>query len=142
MTRDIKINQIKKFWDVTSRWYFFPILYLILVIIVSLYWVLSGLDYIENIFSDTIFIFIFLPAIGLLYSLSIFKVDLDPLQAGVSISIIFFIFLMASIIHIRNQKINYNGILKWLIIILFLIIILVFVGAAAWSYFIPHIGAL
>jgi len=121
------------FWKLAIKWYFFPVLYIILAILFTLISLIKeskGLNDFEELGGIFLMTLYFLPN-GLILLIEGFgsyvrgKVDQDFFLV---FPIAFHIFWIASVGVIQFFKIKRDRIIRWLIITVFLAMILSFIG--------------
>lgn len=110
-------SQLDRFWDITSRWYFFPLLFILLGIFFVL---ITGGKPIAII--GVFMLLPFLP-LGLL---TIVGVEIG--KSADMVAVVFWGFVLYSMVKIIRDRIKKNIIHKKLIVILLLLIILAFAG--------------
>lgn len=131
-------SQLEWFWELTTKWWFFPVFYVFLTFLVTIIWKLKGHeDSFLGLFSalllvlpsGIIFILQFIRTFGIL---SPFNGTFDQFinAASMVAPLIFLPFMLLSIIRIAYYKIKKGKILKWLIITLLLYLTLSFVGCS------------
>jgi len=130
-------QELRGFWRIATKWYFFPLFYTILVLLLTVipFSIKSrSLSVHMEIFLETL---AFMPA-GLLVLLEFAGIDIDHLGIDFIrtenlvfiLPIFFFVFAIASIISIQYFKNRKGKILKWLIITLLLVMLLSFLGCS------------
>ena len=120
-------SQLHWFWKYTTKWWFFPVYYVVLVFLLSFLYMLDKKEILALL--GFAYILISMP-IGLLYLANIPKEGTYQVLSewdGSYIFILLFIVLFSIITYYKYKK---ETILKWLIITLFLLITLSFVGCA------------
>lgn len=119
------------FWKITSKWYFFPLFYILLVLIFSIIVTsregsYSDWDEVGGIFLMGLY---FLPS-GLFF----FIPELERFgEEGLYLIFpaVFHLFWIISVIVMQILKYKRNRILKWLVITLFILMVLSFAGCTA-----------
>lgn len=123
---DLKNNKTKLywFWDYTTRYWFFPLFYLVLALLASIIGVISG-DILAVV------LLYFMP-IGLLAWPSLFTgtKNVHKLFGGIGEDIVmpFFVIFVVGYALIIYQRYYLKKINKWLVILLILLILLAFLG--------------
>lgn len=150
-------KELHWFWQITTKWYFFPLLYVLMVLLLTIgeVWtlVLSDERYVINFtsFSGQFFyIFISFFPFGLLWFLQLFGLGLhfEIVGLGQSVSpfakyyytatyLIPFI-SMFLIVYFKRKK---NIVLKWLVISLLLFMFISFVGCSSKAFIGPTISS-
>ncbi|MBI2654905.1 hypothetical protein HYX06_00580 [Candidatus Woesearchaeota archaeon] len=124
-----KQEEANWFWKLTTKWWFFLVLYLFMsflsLIVITIYGVYDKSDPLK-IVGMFVVTLLFLMPLGFVYLLEI------PLNLGLFLGLIsIFIYhalIIGSIIAVPYFKHKENRILKWLIIFLFLVIVISFFG--------------
>lgn len=128
-----KNNKINRFWDITSEWWFFPSLHLILALIATIIrYRLYGVQY----FMKSLFeIIVGLPFGFLNFPLIISFIGNKDILNDIFglVTWIFYPFQISSWIVIYYFKYNKNRILKWVILLLLMLYIFAFIGCVAVS---------
>lgn len=125
-------RELHWFWKLTTKWWFFPILYLSLVltfsVITSIKSFTSGINsMLRNTLGTFLYTLILMPG-GLVYFLQKLIDPTNFTDVAISLSLIFHPFAILSIILIYYFRYKKKIILNWLILILLLLIILSFSG--------------
>ena len=120
------------FWNFATKWYFFPLLYLVPVLLTVILPLIMSKSIILDKEMSLILLKLVNEQVGLLSLLEL--VGIDPYKFGIDflgtenigniLSILFFVFAIASIISIQYYKNKKGKILKWLIITLLLVMLL------------------
>ena len=122
------VTDAKTFWEVTAKWYFFPIFYVLLVLLL-IFIKLKG-----NLFGEGAIFGYFIPVVVSMPSGLLYFIYFPPLSKyiteAIQLPLIFSFHAVSviSIILIQYFKIRRNKILKWLIITLLVLILLAFFG--------------
>ena len=117
------------FWGITTKWYFFPLFYLFLSIVIYI-----SRSYYNDVDKYKIFYYtLFFMPNGLFYFTYILTGQKTPDVVGLFFPDFYFGFLLILIIIMQFIRWinNKNIILRWLIIIVILIILLSFAGCVA-----------
>ena len=121
-----------RFWEFTSKWYFFPLFYLTLAILFIIISKLIGryLDVKDFVGIISLFLTVlYIMPSGLLFFLVLIGIkDRYLTVPALYFPILFHVFTVASIVVISYFKYKKHRILKWIIITLFLLFILSFIG--------------
>ena len=127
-TKKFYSNQyVHWFWNLTTKWWFFPIFYLFLVLLVTVIWKVKGTE--RTFLSTLALLLIYMPS-GLLVFLDKLRVltgDSLTITAGF-FPYFFHPVAIASLIVIQYYKYKKNKILKWLVLTLLFLLVLAFVG--------------
>lgn len=119
----MKKSKLDIFWNITSKWYFFPLLYLSLVVTL----ILSEPRNFEFMF----FIMYLMPN-GIFYFVNLLSGYQIENESMVFIfPLIYFLLIIISISIIQYYKFKRKIILKWLILSILLLILLTFSGCIA-----------
>lgn len=117
-------KELHKFWDLTSRRWFFMFFYLLLALILSVY---ANIKYRAP--APAFLGFILLMPVGLIYLLGLF--DNTEVSSFIFVCI-FYLLTVFSINYIHYLKAKKGIILKWLIITLILLMMASFAGCVAY----------
>lgn len=123
----MKKSKLDKFWEITSKWYFFPALYLILSFLIFIY--LRGYEDIEPI--KILLLTIYLVPNGVFYFIYLYTGNKISVIFGNFLPLFYFTFVIVVTLIIQYFKLRKNRIIKWLILLILLLFILTFFGCAA-----------
>jgi len=126
-------SQLHWFWKLTTKWWFFPVFYIILAMVYPIIVLnmekFQGSSNFKDAYLEVLgTVIVFMPA-GLSYYLTLIGLDED-FFATIMV-FIFPVFAIGSIILIQLYKLKKKKILKWLIILILLLMILSFFGCIA-----------
>ena len=105
------------FWDITTRWYFFPILYVLLALILS---VLLAPEY-NNPYVTILISVLVLPSFSL-YSTTFRNFG------GTNVILFLYIFIILSAVTIQYYKVKKKKVIKWLVMLLLVFFLMTALG--------------
>ena len=113
------------FWDITTRWYFFPVFYVMLALILTFSLTLKGRVKFSEFFRLLGWLLALMPlGISLVFPI------LSKKKFEYITSVLLYAFPLFSVAVIQYYKIKKKKIIKWLIMTLVLYLLLCFYGCA------------
>src|SRR3989338_3015994 len=123
--------KLNRFWNVTSKWYFFPALYIILTFLVFLY--LKGYNDVKSPIEIFLYMIFLIPN-GIIYFNYLLTGKKSTVIVGAFLPYFYFALMALIIVIIQYFKIRKKIILKWIILVMFIVIFLTFFGCAAGNW--------
>ncbi|MBI2659428.1 hypothetical protein HYX05_05015 [Candidatus Woesearchaeota archaeon] len=122
-------SQLHWFWRLTTKWWFFPVFYVFLVVLLVIIWKIKGEN--ENFIPLFFGLVITMPD-GLLFFVELVQGPSNDryLQLAAFFPFIFHIFLITSVSIIVYFKYKEGRVLRWIILPLLILLISSFIGCA------------
>ena len=133
-SKQIDDSQLHWFWKLTTKWYFIPLFYTLIVTLQTMIYFVNkeGIDVLLHpvyLVTNTIVFMLFVPA-GLIHLIfTVQGIDYKVMQSISAVFlIIFWLLFSISISKIHIYKSKHSKVLKWLIITLIIVMLLSFIG--------------